>query len=177
MPKTSLPVVVANAETATFDCLFGRGCDGVCCRNGRPSVDPAEAEAIRGSLDRVLPHLRPEARALVEAEGFLSNRTKLGRPMVRVAGGWCVFFSGGCVLHKVGAAEGDPFRYKPSQCALFPLERGDDGDWYVRQKGVEGEAWDLFCLDPNASPLPAAESLREEVLLAECLAAEGAAAK
>ena len=166
MPKTSLPVVVANAGAATFDCLFGRGCDGVCCKNGRPSVDPAEAAAIRASLDRVLPHLRPEARTLIEAEGFLSNRTKLGQPMVRVSGGWCVFFNGGCVLHKVGAAEGDPFRYKPSQCALFPLERDDDGEWYVRQWGYRGEEWDLFCLNPAASSRPAVESLAGEVALA-----------
>ena len=172
MPKTSLPVVVANAETATFDCLFGRGCDGVCCKNGRPSVDPAEAAAIRDSLERVLPHLRPEARARIEAEGFLSSRTKLGQPMVRVAGGWCVFFNGGCVLHKVGAAEGDPFRYKPSQCALFPLERDDDGDWYVRQWGYRGEQWDLFCLNPAASSRPAVESLAGEAALAARLTEE-----
>jgi hypothetical protein len=86
--------------------------------------------------------------------------------MLRVVGGWCVFFHRGCVLHKVGAAEGDKYRYKPAPCALFPLARNDAGDWYVRQKGVEGEAWDLFCLDPAASPRPAAQSLRDEVELA-----------
>ena len=58
-------------------------------------------------MPRVLPHLRPEARKVVEAEGFLSKRTKLKHPMLRVVGGWCVMFNGGCVLHKVGAAEGE----------------------------------------------------------------------
>ena len=85
--KTSLPVVVTNADTATFDCSFGRGCEGLCCRNGRPSVGPEERARIVALLPRLLPLLRPDARALVEAEGFLSNRTKLGRPMVRVSRG------------------------------------------------------------------------------------------
>jgi hypothetical protein len=171
LSRTSLPI--ANAGTATYDCTFGRGCDGICCKNGRPSVTPAEAAVIRAVLPRVLPLLRPEARAAVEAGGFLSNRTKLGHPMVRVAGGWCLFFNAGCVLHKLGAGDGNPFQYKPSQCALFPIERDDKkGDWYVRQWGYRGEKWDLFCLNPQASDRPAAESLAGEIALAGRLAGE-----
>lgn len=172
MPKIALPVVVTNAETATYDCIFGRGCDGICCQNGRPSVDATEARAIRKVLKRALPHLRPEARKLVTAEGFVSQRTKLGNPMVRVVGGWCVFFNAGCVLHKIGAEDGDAYQYKPTQCALFPLEKGDDG-WYVRQWGHEGEQWDLFCLNPKESKRPAVESLGPELALAaKCDAGE-----
>ncbi len=171
MPKLALPVVVANADSATFDCIFGRGCDGICCKNGRPSVPPAEQKAIRAVLRRALPHLRPEARKLIEASGFLSKRTKIGHPMVRVSEGWCVFFNKGCVLHKIGAEDGDPYQYKPTQCALFPLEKGDDG-WYVRQWGYEGEEWDLFCLNPKESKRPAVETLAGEVALAAKL--EGA---
>jgi hypothetical protein len=95
--------------------------------------------------------------------------------MLRVVDGWCVFFHQGCVLHKVGAAEGDKYRYKPAPCALFPLARTDQGDWYVRQKGFEGEEWDLFCLDPQSSPMPAAQSLQDEVGLAARYTAEEAA--
>ena len=51
--------------------------------------------------------------------------------MLRVQDSWCVFFNQGCVLHKVGAAEGDKYRYKPAPCALFPLGRTEKGDWYV----------------------------------------------
>ena len=166
MPKTSLPVVVANAETATFECTFGRGCEGICCRNGRPSVGPEELARINGVLARVLPLLRPEARAVVEADGFISRRTKLGQPMVRVADGWCLFFNRGCVLHAVGAADGDTFRYKPTQCALFPLEREPGQDWYVRQWGYRGEQWDLFCLNPSNASALAVESLAGELALA-----------
>src|SRR5262249_55884020 len=103
MPS-SLPVI--NQSEAKFECIFGRGCDGICCQNGRPFVWPEEADRIAGHLDKFLPHLRPEARALIEREGFLGNRRKQGHPMIRVQGGWCVFFKDGCVLHKVGAAEG-----------------------------------------------------------------------
>lgn len=161
----SLPLAVANADTATFDCSFGRGCEGGCCRNGRPSVSPAEHAVMQTVLPRALPLMRPAAREMVEAEGFTSARTKLGQPMVRVAGGWCVFFSGGCVLHSVGAEDGDAYQYKPTQCALFPLEKYK-GEWYVRQWGHAGEQWDLFCLNPNNSQRPAVDSLAPELALA-----------
>jgi Fe-S-cluster containining protein len=163
--KTALPI--ANLEEARYECIFGRGCDGICCRNGRPGVWPEEAERLDANLARILPELRPEARAVVEAEGYLSRRQKMGLPMTRVADGWCVFFNQGCVLHRVGAAEGDPYRYKPAQCALFPLDKDRDGTWYVRQWGYRGEEWDLFCLNPQASPRPAAETLQLEIRLAE----------
>jgi hypothetical protein len=162
--KKSLPLAVTNADTATFDCSFGRGCDGICCRNGRPSVSAAEQAVIESVLPRVLPLLREEARKVLETDGFTSARVKLGQPMVRVAAGWCVFFNGGCVLHTVGAEDGDSYQYKPTQCALFPLEKGKAG-WYIRQWGP-GEDWDLFCLNPANSPRKAMDSLAAEVALA-----------
>jgi Fe-S-cluster containining protein len=166
----SLPVV--NLASSTFECIYGRGCDGICCQNGRPGVYPDEDERIDKNLHKFLPELRPEARELIEKEGYVSNRRKGGLPMLRVVQGWCVFFNRGCVLHKVGAAEGDKYRYKPAPCALFPLARKENGDWYVRQIGVEDEDWDVFCLNPATSNLPAAESLREEIALAARYTAE-----
>jgi Fe-S-cluster containining protein len=165
----TLPVV--NLSEATFECVYGRGCEGACCQQGRPPVPPDEAERIAAALPRVLPLLTPAARRLVEAEGFLSRRRKAGHPMARVIGSWCVFFNEGCALHKLGAAEGDPYRYKPTACSLFPLEQDSKYRWYVRQWGLKGEDWDLFCLNPAHSPKPAAESLRDEVALAERLSA------
>jgi hypothetical protein len=161
---TSLPVI--NASEATFDCIFGRGCDGICCQNGRPGVYPDEEARITKHLRKFLPHLRPEARALVEKSGYMSNRRRGGLPMLRVVSGWCVFFHEGCVLHKVGAAEGSKYRYKPAACALFPLAKNAKDEWYVRQWGVENEEWDLFCLNTAASPRLATESLGEEMALA-----------
>lgn len=163
--KNALPIV--NLHEARYECIYGRGCDGICCQNGRPSVWPEEVERLDANLARVLAELRPEARMLVEKEGYLSRRRKQGLPMVRVVGGWCVFFNKGCTLHKVGAAEGDPYRYKPVQCALFPLDKDDSGEWYVRQWGYRGEEWDLFCLNPNASTRPAGQSLVFEIDLAK----------
>jgi Protein of unknown function (DUF3109) len=170
----SLPVV--NLSTSTFDCIYGRGCDGICCQNGRPGIYPEEEECITKNLRKFLPELRPKARQLVQQGGYLSKRRKGGLPMLRVVGGWCVFFNRGCVLHKVGAAEGDKYRYKPAACALFPLARRENGDWYVRQIGVEGEDWDLFCLNTKTSPRPAAESLQDEIALAARYTAEEEAA-
>src|SRR5581483_10827987 len=163
---------VLNLAEAKFECTFGRGCDGICCHNGRPPVYPEEEPRIREHLAKFLPELRPAARAVVERQGFLSRRLRHGLPMLRVVDGWCVFFNRGCVLHKVGAAEGDKYRYKPAACSLFPLARNDQGDWYGRRKVIENEEWDLFCLDRRSSPKPAARSLRDEIELAAQYMAE-----
>jgi hypothetical protein len=163
--RSSLPVV--NLTEATFECIFGRGCDGICCQNGRPPIYPDEVELLDAHLPKFLPHLRPEARRLVEKKGYLSGRRRFDLPMLRVVDGWCVFFHEGCVLHKVGAAEGDSYRYKPAACALFPLARNAQDEWYVRQQGYEQEKWKLFCLDPRTSAKPAAEALQAEIRLAE----------
>jgi Fe-S-cluster containining protein len=158
-------LTVLNLESARFECTFGRGCDGVCCRNGRPPVYDEEARRIDAQLERIMPLLRPAARAAVNKRGYLSRRRKAGQPMARVVAGWCVFFNEGCTLHRLGAAEGVGFRYKPAVCAMFPLAKDQRDRWYVRQKGYKGEIWNLVCLDPARSEVPAAASLQEEIAL------------
>lgn len=154
---------IANLATAHFDCVYPT-CGGICCMNGRPAVEPAEEAAIRKNLAKFLPHLRPHARRAIEKSGFLSDQEKEGLPTLKVSQGWCSFFHDGCVLHKVGAEEGDKFKYKPWRCAVFPLTRDKkDGAWFVRQHGLKGEAWDLFCLNPAESPKVASETLAAEV--------------
>jgi hypothetical protein len=162
------PLPVINLNEARFQCTFGKGCDGVCCREGRPLVYPAEIENLSANLYRFLPFMRPEASAAVQNSGFLApQRRRLGERVMRVVGGSCIFFNEGCVLHKVGAGEGDKFRYKPSICALFPIQQDSHDRWYVRQKNYKRERWNLFCLDPRDCAVPAAESLREEIALAQ----------
>lgn len=164
MTRPRLPVV--NLDEARFECTYGRGCDGVCCREGRPLLYQEEIARLDRTLSRIVPLLRPEAQAVVRRLGYATSRRRLGERMARNAGGFCVFFNEGCVLHRLGAGEGDRFRYKPAVCSLFPLQRNDDGNWYVRQKGYQGEPWGLFCLDPANSRKPASESLVEELALA-----------
>lgn len=165
----SLTLPIVNLPTATFECVYGRGCDGICCREGEPPVTPAEIARLESQLPAILPHLRPEARARIEAEGILGGEHENGERKLAVSDSWCVFFNSGCVLHKLGAAEGAPYRYKPLVCALFPLEDGADGQWRVRQWGEAGEEWDLFCLNPAHSAKPAAESLQAEIALLQDL--------
>jgi hypothetical protein len=160
----SLPIL--NLDTARFDCTFGRGCDGICCRNGRPMMYPEETARLDHKLPEILPALRPDARQLVSRQGYLSRRRKCGQPLVRVSGGWCVFFNAGCELHRAGDEEGDPYRYKPAACSLFPLSKDERDRWYVRQKGYKGECWDLPCLNPQPSSTPASQSLVREIALA-----------
>jgi Fe-S-cluster containining protein len=161
-------VEIENAATARFECVFPK-CGGVCCQNGRPPVEPGEAQRIERNLKKFLPHLRPSARKVVEERGFLTKRTKGGLPMLAVDAAWCVFFNEGCVLHKVGAAEGSTFKYKPWVCAVFPLDQVKPGKWYVRQWKVRGEAWDLFCLNPKESPKRAVDTSAPEIALVERL--------
>src|SRR5437764_11120143 len=68
----SLPVV--NLAEAKFECIYGRGCDGICCQNGRPPISAEDDRRIRKSLKKARPLLRPEARALLDREGFVSRR-------------------------------------------------------------------------------------------------------
>jgi Fe-S-cluster containining protein len=157
--KVKLPI--ANLETATFECVFPK-CGGICCKQGRPPVAPGEAERIQSNLEKFLPHLRSSARRVIEKQGFLTKRRKQGHRAMAVDSGWCVFFNEGCVLHKVGAHEGDRYKYKPFNCVLFPLDL-EDGKWHVRQWGYPGEEWDIFCLNPDESKVPASESLKGEI--------------
>lgn len=160
-----ISLTVLNAETATFECIFGRGCEGICCQDGRPCTFDDERQVIQDNLDKFLPEMRPEAARLVQAEGMASNRIKMGGKMLRVIGGWCVFFNQGCVLHKVGAQEGDAYKYKPYVCAVFPLHPHPTKEpaHYVRQWDYEGEAWDLFCLNPKATKKKATDALADEI--------------
>jgi len=160
----SLPIL--NLAEARYECTYGRGCDGVCCREAKPLIYPEEIEKIDANLHKFLPLLRSEARLFIKKHGYLTRRRRLGQRMARHTSGWCVFFNQGCVLHKVGAAEGDKFRYKPAVCALFPIQQDEHDRWYVRQKGYKSEKWNLFCLDPASTAVPAAESLKEEIALA-----------
>ena len=164
----TLELPILNLKEARFECRFGRGCDGICCREGRPPVYPEEVRNITSHLGKFLPLLRPAARRAVERDGFLVPRQRrLGQRVMRVVEGWCVFFNQGCVLHQAGADDGDKFRYKPSLCALFPLQQDDRDRWYVRQVGYKGDRWQLSCLDPQLCAVPAAESLRDEIALAK----------
>jgi hypothetical protein len=171
--RSSLPVI--NLDEANFECIFGRGCDGICCQEGKPPVNADDIARIEEALPKVKPHLRDAARRKIETLGYLSNWRKAGMQTLRVAEGWCVFFNQGCLFHKIGMMEGDSFKYKPLLCAVFPLEQNDDDQWYVRQWGVEKESWDLFCLNPRATEKPAAESLEAELALLNqrCASANG----
>lgn len=163
MTSTSdVKLPILGQDTARFDCVFPT-CGGICCKNGRPPIEEAENARIEANLEKILPHMTPNARAKVERDGFRTQRKKEGLRALAVVDGWCVFHNEGCVLHKVGASEGDRWKYKPWRCIAFPLERSNSGDWHVRQWGIEGEAWDLFCLNPNESEKPAHTTLTAEL--------------
>jgi hypothetical protein len=163
--KTRLKVL--NLDTARFKCVYPT-CGGGCCKDSRPPVDPGEDKRIKQNLKKFLPMLRPRARRVIESRGYRTARKKEGRQMLAVVDHYCVFWNDGCVLHKVGAAEGDKNRYKPGTCITFPMDQSDSGDWYVRQWGTEGEEWTtLDCLNPKASKRKPVDTLTEELAFIE----------
>jgi hypothetical protein len=163
MSKSQL--VVLNAGTARFECTFGRGCDGICCQRVQPPLTPEDSLQIDSLFPGILPLLRAEARKAIERIGYRTRRLKFGQPILRMVGGWCVFFNEGCVLHKIGEARGSRFAYKPVVCAIFPLFRRN-ANWHIRQKGYSGDNWDLPCLEPTPETPLAVETMQEEFALA-----------
>lgn len=173
--SSRISLTLVNGDTARFECTYGRGCEGTCCRQGRPPVDANQQAAIDLTRERWFPLLRAEAKKLIEREGWLSRRVKSGDRMVRVAAKWCVFFNNGCVLHTLGAEDGNPMALKPEACALFPLEKDKRGNWFVRQHGYKNEEWDeLFCLAGKRETPLAVKSLAAEMELAAELDAKEA---
>ena len=56
--------------------------------------------------------------------------------------------------------------------ALFSRWNATGGDGgMLGRKGFKNEQWDLFCLDPAASSVPASQSLHREIAVAEKLSA------
>jgi hypothetical protein len=163
----SFELTIVNLQEARYECRYGNGCDGHCCREGRPLVYAEEIERLDANLEKFMPLLRREARQRLASRGYLTKRRRLGERVLRNVQGWCIFFNDGCILHRVGEDEGDKFRYKPAVCSLFPIQMDEHDRWYVRQKGFNREKWDLECLDPAWSNLPAAETLKEEIALAK----------
>lgn len=153
---------VINLQQARYECVYPT-CGGVCCKHPRPAVETDEQQRLEDHLPKILPLLRPEARDYLVRRGMTTLRKKDGLPTLAVVDHWCIFNNDGCVLHRLGAEEGDAFNYKPWRCSAFPLDRDADGNWYVRQWGVNDEAWDLFCLNPNESPRSAADTLAAEM--------------
>jgi len=155
---------IINLDAARYECVYPE-CGGICCKHPRPAVESDEQQNLAASMDKILPRLRPEAQDYLSRNPFTTLRKKDGLPTLAVVDHWCVFFNGGCTLHTLGASEGDRWKYKPWRCIAFPLDRDQNGNWYVRQHGTNDEAWDLFCLNPAQSPKPARDTLGPEMAI------------
>ena len=51
MTSTDTAIDVENIDKAHFECVFPT-CGGICCKNGRPGVEPGERERIATSALR-----------------------------------------------------------------------------------------------------------------------------
>jgi hypothetical protein len=69
---------------------------------------------------------------------------------------------------------------KPTEGASPANNRSQGIGSYLQalaRAGYKSENWDLFCLDPNASPLPTKGALKEELALVEKIEQEEQASK
>lgn len=155
-----------NARQARFRCDYP-ACEAKCCSSSRPTLEAAELARVLGNLHKFLPLLRQRARDVIGAAGITTRRRKHNCASVAVVDGRCLFYNEGCVLHKVGASEGDRWRYKPWRCITFLLTTCGDGEWYVRQWGPHGERWDVGCLGPRRTRERAAPHLSAEIAFVE----------
>ena len=67
-------LTVLNLEQAKYECIYGRGCDGICCQNGRPPVYPDEEKIIRTErLEELLDDLTFICEQLRAAQDATAN--------------------------------------------------------------------------------------------------------
>ena len=92
MMKVTLPVL--NLEKATYECTYGRGCDGICCMEGRPIVYKDEIARLDANLEKFMPLLPrgpegdPQKGRHRGIPGVSANGSCKGGLMVRVLQQW-----------------------------------------------------------------------------------------
>ena len=69
----------------------------------------------------------------------------------------------------------DTYDAKTHRSFFKTVEKNENGEWYVRQHGYDGEEWDLFCLAGKPETPLAVSTLALEIDLATRIEAAEAA--
>ena len=111
---------------APFACNLG-ACRGACCVQGEGGapLEPGERAALEAALPAVRGQLRPEALAVIDADGVWEEDGSGGYATTCVDGAECVFVTydgpvAKCALQKAYQAGRLDFP-KPVSCHLYPL--------------------------------------------------------
>ena len=160
-----LPIV--NLDEARFECTFGRGCDGVCCKEGRPLVYPDEVGRIAEALEKLQVEAPPRGPGGRGEEGVPQRPASPGPPRPAQRRRLVPVLPRGMPPAPTRAGGRGQVPVQAGRLLLFPIQQDEHDRWYIRQRGFHRETWDLFCLDPRIHPRPAAETLVEEIALAK----------
>lgn len=124
-------------------------CKGACCWEGDygAPIEVEEIELLEQQIDKILPYLTPEGRAVIEKEGvaeYIPQEKEFGTTLVQ--GGACSFLTyddngiAKCGIEKAHE-EGAIDYIKPISCHLYPIrvERVEGNDFWK----LEYDRWDI----------------------------------
>jgi hypothetical protein len=134
---------------SSWDCIFGRGCQGVltgpvpelvqgCCSYGAHFTGAGDVKRVTKMAKQLDGEVWQFARKGRTGKGQLNitKRAKDGEIMTRLVDGACIFLNRpgfkagpGCALHAAAVRDGArPMDYKPDVCWQLPLRREDETD-------------------------------------------------
>jgi hypothetical protein len=147
-------------------------CKGACCieGNGGAPVTKEEVDIIEASLDKVLPYMRPEGIAAIEAQGVVYEDEDFEPATTLVNGKECAFVyfdqtnTAKCAIEKAHR-EGQIDFIKPISCHLYPIRTKQFNEYTA----LNYEKWDICepaCACGEKLDVPVYKFLKEPLIRA-----------
>jgi hypothetical protein len=147
-------------------------CKGACCieGNGGAPVTKEEVDIIEASLDKVLPYMRPEGIAAIEAQGVVYEDEDFEPATTLVNGKECAFVyfdqtnTAKCAIEKAHR-EGQIDFIKPISCHLYPIRTKQFNEYTA----LNYEIWDICepaCACGEKLDVPVYKFLKEPLIRA-----------
>jgi hypothetical protein len=147
-------------------------CKGACCieGNGGAPVTKEEVDIIEANLDKVLPYMRPEGIAAIEAQGIVYEDEDFEPATTLVNGKECAFVyfdksnTAKCAIEKAHR-EGQIDFIKPISCHLYPIRTKQFNEYTA----LNYEKWDICepaCACGEKLDVPVYKFLKEPLIRA-----------
>jgi hypothetical protein len=147
-------------------------CKGACCieGNGGAPVTKEEVDIIEANLDKVLPYMRPEGIAAIEAQGVVYEDEDFEPATTLVNGKECAFVyfdqtnTAKCAIEKAHR-DGQIDFIKPISCHLYPIRTKQFNEYTA----LNYEKWDICepaCACGEKLDVPVYKFLKEPLIRA-----------
>lgn len=147
-------------------------CKGACCieGNGGAPVTKEEVEIIEAHLDKILPFMRPEGIAAIQAQGVVYEDEDFEPATTLVNGKECAFVyfdqtnTAKCAIEKAHR-EGHIDFIKPISCHLYPIRTKQFSEYTA----LNYEKWDICepaCACGEKLDVPVYKFLKEPLIRA-----------